>query len=439
MHKLTFSYEDTCLLDQEQFEMLSKQLVDAAHRARKQYEQQYDTPYGFAYVPEDTEYQEHIKAVVDKKRSLEPAALFLIGIGGSSLGAKAIEDALRGVYAGECMSDIAFYSVDTIDTDKTRQLLHIARSYLDAGRNIVVNIVSKSGTTTETLINGSVFIDLLQQKRPDRYKQWIVVTTDEDSPLDTYAQEHGLDVLYVPQHVGGRYSVFTAVGMFPLGLLGIDTDGLRYGARNATKACLDATMDNSAMMSAIILYQHYARGRNIHDTFLFDANLLEVGNWYRQLMGESIGKRKGSDSQVIRVGITPTVSIGTVDLHSVAQLYLAGPHDKFTTFVYIEDQEKDIAIPDVDLTREIPVEGKSIEDVKRAILRGVQRAYKNEKRPFVSVALEDKSAQALGEFLQFKMFEMIYLADLFGVNAFNQPQVELYKSETRKILQEKKA
>lgn len=415
--------------------MLDNTTKQAAEQAHDAYQRSYETPYGFAYVPEDTTYQQHVREVADKKREHNPAAVFVIGIGGSSLGTVAIEDAVRGLFSHECTQDIAFYCADTIDTDRTYQLCTIARGMLENGHDIILNVISKSGTTTETLINASIFIDLLKTYRPKTYHDLIVITTDPDSPLEAYADERDITTLHIPPKVPGRYSVLTAVGVFLLHLLGIDTQALCKGARQATETCLQARSDNPAIISAIILYQHYAHGRNIHDTFLFDAGLRELGEWYRQLMGESIGKRKGDDKQLIRVGITPTVSIGTVDLHSVAQLYLAGPYDKFTTFVDIQSHPDDVNIPDVGLVQKLPIAGKRVEQVKEAIFAGVQRAYQQEKRPYVTISLADKSEEALGEFMQFKMFEMVYLAHIFGVNPFNQPQVELYKQETRSILQ----
>lgn len=436
MQKLQFAYQDSCRLESEHFRMLDKTTKEAAEEAHNAYQRGYETPFGFTHVPEDTAYQQHVQRVAEEKRAQEPSAVFVIGIGGSSLGTVAIEDAIRGLFSRECTGDIAFYCADTIDTDRTYQLCTIARQLLEHGKNIVVNVVSKSGTTTETLINASIFIHLLEQYRPDTYHDWVVVTTDPDAPLEEYARERDMTTLHIPPQVSGRYSVFTAVGIFPLHLIGVDTNALCKGARQATQTCLEARADNPAILSAIILYQHYAHGRNIHDTFLFDAGLRELGEWYRQLMGESIGKRKGDDQQLIRVGITPTVSIGTVDLHSVAQLYLAGPYDKFTTFVDIQSHPDDVCVPDVGLTQKLPITGKRVEQVKEAIFAGVQRAYQQEKRPYVTISLADKSEEALGEFMQFKMFEMVYLARIFGVNPFNQPQVELYKQETRSILQE---
>ncbi len=435
MQKLQFTYQESCRLEDKHFQMLEDRMSEAVANARTAYAKQYETPYGFAYAPEDESYYQNVVTLAETKRSQNPAAVFVVGIGGSSLGTVAIENAVRGLFSRECMQDVAFYCADTIDTDRTYQLCTIMRRFLEQEQDVILNVVSKSGTTTETLINASIFIDLLKQYRPDSYHKWLVVTTDPGSPLETYANERNIECLHIPQEVAGRYSVLTAVGIFPLHVMGVDTKALLQGARRATNTCLQAVYDNPAVLSAMILYQHYAHGRNIHDTFLFDAGLRELGEWYRQLMGESIGKRKGDDNQLIRVGITPTVSIGTLDLHSVAQLYLAGPYDKFTTFVHIKHHPDDVTIPDVGLTQKLPITGKRVETVKEAILSGVQRAYYNERRAFVTISLADKSEESLGEFIQFKMFEMVYLANILGVNPFNQPQVELYKQETRAVLQ----
>jgi len=138
----------------------------------------------------------------------------------------------------------------------------------------------------------------------------------------------------------------------------------------------------------------------------------------------------------VNIGITPTVSIGSTDLHSMAQLYLGGPYDKFTTFVCVEESNSDIDVPELGDYSEIVsgIQGKSLKTIMNAILEGTKRAFKKDKRPFVEATLPDKSEHSIGQFLQFKMIDTIYLGYLLDVNPFDQPSVESYKSETRKIL-----
>jgi glucose-6-phosphate isomerase len=241
--------------------------------------------------------------------------------------------------------------------------------------------------------------------------------------------------------VGGRYSVFSAVGLFPLMLAGIDTEKLLKGARVMHDRCIKKDVsENPALASAALVYLHSQKGVSISNTFFFNPYLESVGKWYRQLMGESIGKKYSIEGKEVNAGITPIVSVGSTDLHSMVQLYLGGPKNKFTTFVYAPGNSKEIVVPKdlvfPSLAEGLP--GKELSEIMSAIFNGVKEAYKKNNLPFVEVVLEDTSEYTLGQFLQFKMFEIMYLARLFEVNAFDQPNVEDYKKETRRILNEDK-
>ena len=161
-----------------------------------------------------------------------------------------------------------------------------------------------------------------------------------------------------------------------------------------------------------------------------------MGQWYRQLMGESLGKQHDVQGQDVFVGPTPTVSVGSTDLHSVGQLYLGGPYDKYTTFLSVESYHSTVKIGNAIAVNELvpDLQGKSVAQVVRAIEQGVQLAYTTSQRPFSSIVLPQKNAYYCGQLLQWKMLEIIYMGALLEVNPFDQPQVELYKQETRKIL-----
>ena len=161
-----------------------------------------------------------------------------------------------------------------------------------------------------------------------------------------------------------------------------------------------------------------------------------VGKWYRQLTGESIGKRENLDGEEAHEGITPIVSIGSTDLHSMAQLFYGGPHDKLTTLVYAKQSPAEVKVPQ-DLVFPGLVDditGKSYKEIMQAIYGGVKKAYEKNGLPYMEILFPEISEYTVGQFLQFKMCEMMYLAQLLNVNAFNQPAVEDYKSETRELL-----
>jgi glucose-6-phosphate isomerase len=215
----------------------------------------------------------------------------------------------------------------------------------------------------------------------------------------------------------------------------INIDQLQKGAKLAVSDCVSKDLNkNKAMISAISIYLHSQKGKNIHNTFLFNPELESLGKWYRQLMAESIGKRKNSKGKIVRAGITPIVSIGSTDLHSMAQLYFGGPNDKFTNIVFAK-QKNGVKISNLEFGGLAEgIENKSFENIMRAIVGGVKAAYEKNKLPFIDIALNEISEKSLGYYLQFRMIEIMYLARLLQVNAFDQPNVEDYKKETRKLL-----
>ena len=237
--------------------------------------------------------------------------------------------------------------------------------------------------------------------------------------------------------IGGRFSVFSAVGLFPLAVAGFDIDQLLAGIQDMRDQCLEDDVDaNPALASAVLQYLQHRRGLRIHNTFFFNPELELVGKWYRQLMGESLGKETNLAGATVQEGITPIISIGSTDLHSMAQLYLAGPRDKFTTFIYCAAGDKEIQVPTDRVFTGITeaVTGKSLIQVMNAIYGGIKKTYEKKKLPFCEITLPEISLTTLGAMLQFKMMEMIYLASLLNVNCFDQPNVEDYKTETKNLL-----
>jgi glucose-6-phosphate isomerase len=378
-----------------------------------------------------------VQALISSKLRLKPEYVVVIGIGGSNLGTIAVQEAVRGkLYDQKYNSKIKILYADTVDTDTLHAITTIIEPTLQEGNNVILNVVTKSGGTTETIANFQVLLTLLKKYKKKDYKNYVVVTSGRDSKLWKVAVQEKFSVLEIPEKVGGRYSVFSPVGLFPLGLIGVNITQLLKGAGDMKKACLNPVQKNPAAVSALIQYAHYKKGRNISDLFLFASDLESVGKWYRQLMGESIGKEKNRNGKRVWEGITPTVSVGSTDLHSMAQLYLGGPQDKITTFVHARHMNSNVTVPKLDTYEHLieNIQGKSLPDLMDAILQGVQIAFNKGKRPYIEIALPDKSEHSIAQFLQFKMMEIMYLGYLLNVNPFDQPNVEAYKTETKKIL-----
>ncbi|NBQ17122.1 hypothetical protein EBU24_02285 [bacterium] len=377
----------------------------------------YDTDYAWINCLYDQKNVEFVQKLVEKKQALAIDVLVVIGIGGSSLGTKAINQAVNGVFCNE-HNKVKIYFLETVDVTYTAQLCALLEDCFKSGKKILVNVISKSGSTLETTLNFNCVLALLYTYFPENYHDYVVVTTDENSELHQIAKEEQFDVLFIPKKVGGRYSVFSAVGLFPLAFIGIDINEFLGGAQQIVSASTSQDLlNNPAAVSALALFSHFKQGKNIHDTFLFCPQLEALGQWYRQLSAESLGKKFNKRNEIVNVGMTPTVSIGSNDLHSVAQLYLGGPYDKFTTFVTVslEPYHKDF----------------SYALVMPAIALATQEAYQKDNRPFCTIELERTDVNNLGQFMALKMFEIIYLAYLLEVNPFDQPQVELYKKEIK--------
>ena len=397
----------------------------------------YEAPECSINLVSDAELLQQIKTAVQDLVSPQLKYIIDIGIGGSNLGTKAIYDAFFGYF--DILETDRFPKIiflDTTDPEFISKFAIFFKNNIHNEAEVLINAISKSGGTTETIANLEITLQLFSQKFPTT-KNRVVITTDKNSKLWHLAVQKNIKTLEIPAQVGGRYSVFSAVGLFPLAAVGIDIEKLLSGAREMRNLCLNKNFqENPALASAATIFLHQKTGKTIHDTFIFHPELESLGKWYRQLMGESIGKEKDLDGNIVHSGVTPTVSIGSTDLHSVGQLYLGGPRDKVTTFIYTEKNNSDAVVPsELEFSLVDNIAQKSFSEIMRAICQGTKTAYAHEGLPFMEVVLHQLSAKELGAFLQFKMIEMMFLGKLLHINAFDQPHVELYKVETKKILQ----
>lgn len=423
---------DKALIGERQLAAAGKRLLPELKAMRAATKKGYEDDRASINLPFDTSMVRQVKALAAEHRDTD--LLVVVGIGGSNLGAMAVQEALLGRLHNETGRPRVYYA-DTVDERKMRDIALLLDDALRRKGRVLVNAVSKSGSTTETVANLEVLLATL--KKYDVTSTSVVVTTDENSPLWKLAAKSGFATLAIPKRVGGRYSVFSPAGLFPLAVLGVDVEELLAGAATMRERCLsDDIMNNPAAIAAIIQYLHYKGGRNIAELFLFATDFESVGKWWRQLLAESCGKEfDRSGKRRIWAGITPTVSIGSTDLHSVAQLALGGPQDKLTTFVTV-GEKLETRVPDLkEYESLVPnLQGKSLKEIMDAILQGAMIAYGQGKRPYCHIELPSCSAYCLGQFLQLEMMETMLLASLLDVNPFDQPGVESYKAETRRML-----
>ncbi len=405
---------------------------------------QREAPEASLLAPHDEAHTAQAQEAVAQLRTSSLRYVVVIGIGGSNLGTRAVYDALGGFHATQFPTQDSYNTprmvfFDTVDA----QALARGKALIDAlqlPEEIVMVVVSKSGNTTETVFNAELLIAALTEKFGTAGKGRVVVISEDHSPLAEAARAAGVCVVPHPPMVGGRYSVFTAVGLVPLALAGCDIASLRRGAQEALMALEGEKEEDRAYQSAIFLFHAYQSGHRILDFFTFSPALESVGKWYRQLVGESLGKLHNVRGEVVEAGFTPTVSVGSTDLHSVGQLYLGGPKDKVTSFVTVEEEDGTAARIPSEEGRVFPtavemIADRSASDVSRAILMGIQGAYRERALPYCTWRLGARDAHTIGVLLQILMLQVMYVGALLEVNAFDQPHVERYKEIARQVLE----
>lgn len=425
-------------VSEDRLHQLNAQLQPEIKNMQDALEKEYTDPRSSINLPDDDQSLEKIQKLVEEKKDLNPEYIVVAGIGGSNLGTIAVQEAVHGKLYNQKNPDTKMLFAETTDSDHVKDIIDIIEPVLENGGNILLNGVSKSGGTTETIANFELLEEKIKEYK-EKPKKYVTITSRRTSPFHELAERKGYSTLRIPEKVGGRYSVFSPVGLYPLGIIGIDIEDLLEGARKIRRRCLSENIfENPATRSAATILGNKNRGHNIHDLFLYGKDLEMIGKWYRQLTGESIGKEHNNNGEQVHTGVTPIVSVGSTDLHSMMQLYLGGPYDKLHSFVWVRENKNQIKLPNNPEYENLVenIQGKSFKNIMKAIFEGVNTAFENSDRPYNIIALQDKSEKSIGALLQFKMMEMMYLGSLLDVNPFNQPNVEEYKDETRKILKE---
>lgn len=436
---MKFFYNNTCGVSEKELAQTAEKLLPYLEHLNQVAQQGgYEAQEASINLSPDAALLDRVEALAAKKSGPKLKYIVVAGIGGSNLGTKALYDALFGYF--DLLEPARFPKMLFADTNDPKHVGLLGKFLSEKVQNpqeVLVAAISKSGGTTETAANMEILTAGLLKSFPNALER-LVAITDDGSNFWQAAQSAGADVLGIPAKVGGRYSVLSAAGLFPLAACGINIAELLAGARQMRELCLNQKpQNNPAALSASILYLNNQKGRSINDNFVFHPELESLGKWYRQLMGESLGKELNQSGEVVHAGLTPTVSVGSTDLHSVGQLYLGGPLDKITTFISAEARPTEPAVPQAQIFSGLVngIAGKPLSEIMSAILSGVKIAYQKKGLPFMEVILPEISESSLGEFFQFKMLEIMYLGKLLNVNAFDQPNVESYKIETKRILQ----
>ncbi|OGK29709.1 hypothetical protein A3B02_02510 [Candidatus Roizmanbacteria bacterium RIFCSPLOWO2_01_FULL_42_14] len=421
-------FQNTCGLDSRELAKVALSLTDyLAHLQSITKHYEYDGKETAMNLPFDKGIADETCEIAKKFSSNNLKFIFVVGIGGSNLGTSAVYEALTGKYDLTTNTYPKMIFLDTVTLLPHMHVESIVEEDAEDASDIVVNVISKSGKTTETIANFDVLYKMLTKKFPHVHER-VIVTTLKDSPLWKAAEKNGFMCLD-HRDVTGRFSVMSAVGQLPLRLAGFDVDSLLKGATDATQPGLSTDIhSNPALACAVSMYLNAMHGKNLHNVFFFNPELELLGKWYRQLIAESLGKNT-------EAGITPLVSIGSTDLHSMVQLYFAGPRQTFTNFVYAKEDDNLVVENASGIVEVIPqLEGRKLGSIMEAIYEAVTTTYAKKGLPFMETFLPDISEYTLGQYMQTKIIEIVLLAHLFHVHAFDQPQVEDYKSILRNIL-----
>lgn len=379
----------------------------------------YSTLYASARLPFDAELAQSVRERANAVGAVD--LLVLIGVGGSSLGFRAVYDALQDQVT---ILPHNVLVLETVDTPSVAAALVRIEGALQQTLNVHVCVISKSGTTTETNTLWHVVQPMLEKHIPQNWQRMVTIITDPNSPLADYAQAQGIAVLTVPKLVGGRYSVFSPVGLFPLMLCNIDTEQFLFGAQQAIHDSTAEPLENTfPFRHAVAIATAFSNCYEVHDTFIFSVWCATVGLWYRQLAAESLGKMSETEGMVI--DMIPTVSIGSTDLHSIGQLYLSGAQNFFTTFMIVHAQDA--------LNTSV---SNPLHEIMSAMVKATMQAYQERGVPYTVITLSERSPYTIGYLLQSYMLAIMYAGELLGVNPFDQPDVERYKLITRELLKQ---
>lgn len=386
---------------------------------------------GWIDLPIDYDKEEfgRIKKAAEKIKQ-DSDVLLVIGIGGSYLGARAAIEFLRHGFYNSISKEVRktpeiYYVGNNISSTYMRQLMDVLE-----GKDFSINIISKSGTTTEPAIAFRVFKKILEQRYGAEAAKRIYATTDKSrGALKNLADEEGYESFVVPDDIGGRFSVLTAVGLLPIAVSGADIDLLMEGAASGRKRALENKFEeNDSLQYAALRNIMMRKGKSVEVMANYEPSLHFISEWWKQLYGESEGK----DNK----GIFPAAVDLTTDLHSMGQYIQDGARIIFETVINIEESRYELLLEEepVDLDGLNYLAGKSVDFINKSAMNGTILAHTDGNVPNLLVHVPEQTEFYLGELIYFFEFACGVSGYILGVNPFDQPGVESYKKNMFALL-----
>ncbi len=387
---------------------------------------------GWFTLPVDYDKDEFARIKDAAKRVREDADVFIvIGIGGSYLGARAAIEYVCGINHNDTREKgrpAIYFAGNTISPSYLNDLLKICE-----GKSVYVNVISKSGTTTEPAVAFRVFRELLEKRYgAEEAKKRIFATTDKcRGKLKELSDASGYETFVVPDNVGGRYSVLTAVGLLPIAVAGIDIDAMMQGALDSKNAMAEANFDaNDAMKYAAYRNLMYRAGKTTEILVSYEPAATMLNEWWKQLYGESEGKENK--------GLFPASVVFSTDLHSLGQYVQEGLRNIFETVVDIKGTDVDVEIPydekDPDGLNYLCERGCKVHEINQTAMKATLYAHMDGGVPNIVLEVADRSAYTFGYMVFFFELACAVSGYTLGVNPFDQPGVEAYKKNMFALL-----
>ena len=364
--------------------------------------------------------------------------ILVLGIGGSVLGGLAVTEAILKPYwnylTQEQRNNLPrIFFLDNIDPDSINGILEI----LDLKKTLV-NVITKSGDTAETMSQFMVIKDLMEKALGDDYRKNIIATTDKKMGiLRQLADQEGYKIFYVPDDIGGRFSVFSSVGLVPFALVGLDIDKIINGIKDMDLELKNTDIrQNVAAQMALIHYLYYTqKGRNISVLMPYSSRLRYIPDWYVQLISESLGKAHNKNGEKVNVGLTPIKALGATDQHTQLQLLNDGPDDKLVTFIRVGEFDTTLDIPNIfEYTGIGYLGGKTVNDLINAEADSTVVSLTDNQRPTLTITIDKIDEYHIAQLLYMLEVQTAIAGELHNINTFDQPGVEQVKNYTYALM-----